>query len=118
MSSTVSLSSIILIVISTIIVLGGTSLVAIYIGRKKKSQEDWAVGGRSLPIYVIVGTQYATAMGGGVLVAHVGIAYGGGWSDLSYGLLVFAGIALLAVIAKWLREQNFTTVPDLSLIHI
>ena len=113
MSSTVSLSSIILIVISTIIVLGGTSLVAILIGRKKKSQEDWAVGGRSLPIYVIVGTQYATAMGGGILVAHVGIGYGSGWSALSYGLLVSGGIAFLAVIAKWLREQNFTTVPDI-----
>ncbi|NPV81921.1 MAG: sodium:solute symporter family protein, partial [Firmicutes bacterium] len=74
---------------------------------------DWAVGGRKLPIYVIVGTQYATAMGGGILVAHVGIGYSSGWSTITYGLLVSIGIAFLAVIAKWLREQEFTTVPDI-----
>jgi SSS family solute:Na+ symporter len=105
-------SSVILILVSTIVVLGITSLVAIYIGKKKKSQEDWAVGGRSLPIYVIVGTMYATSMGGGTLVAHVGIAYTYGWSALSYGLIFAGGIAFLAVIANWLREQKFTTVPD------
>ena len=104
--------NVVLIMVSTAIVLGATSLFAIYLGRRTKSADDWNVGGRSLPFYVIVGTQYATAMGGGVLVAHVGIGYKSGWSVLTYGLLVAGGIAFFALLAPWLRKQNFTTLPD------
>lgn len=111
--SGVSSNSTILIVISTIVVLGLTSLVSIYLGRNTKSSEDWSTGGRSLPVYVIIGTQFATAMGGGILVAHVGIAYRAGWSALTYGVYLLIGISALAVIAKWLRLSNFTTVPDI-----
>lgn len=109
---TVSYSSVILIIISTVVVLGFTSLFAVYLGKKSKSSEDWAVGNRSLPMYVIVGTQYATAMGGGVLVAHVGLGYNSGWAVLFYGISLMLGLFTLAIIAKWLRSQNFTTVPD------
>lgn len=109
----VAVGTVVLIMISTVVVLGSTALLAVYLGRRTKSNEDWAVGGRQLPIYVIVGTQYATAMGGGILVAHVGIGYSSGWSTVTYGLLVSIGIAALAIIAKWLREQEFTTVPDI-----
>lgn len=106
------MSPTVMIVISTIIVLGGTSLVSLYLGSKTKSSEDWAVGGRALPVYVIIGTQFATAMGGGMLVAHVGIGYKSGWAAITYGLLVLCGFAALCLIADWLRKQNFTTLPD------
>jgi SSS family solute:Na+ symporter len=106
------MSSTLLIVISTIIILGGATIFSIYLG-KKSSDNDWEVGGRNLPLYVIVGTQYATAMGGGMLVAHVGIGYSNGWSAMTYGCLVAAGLLLLGIIAKWLRQQEFTTIPDI-----
>ncbi len=105
-------STVLLIIISTAIILGCTTAFSIYLG-KKSSNSDWAVGGRNLPLYVIVGTQYATAMGGGMLVAHVGIGYSNGWAAMTYGCLVAAGLMLLGIIAKWLRQQNFTTIPDI-----
>lgn len=40
--------------------------------RKVVTGDDWVVGGRDLPTYVIVDTQFASAMGGVVLVALVG----------------------------------------------
>lgn len=103
---------VVMIIISTAIILGSTSIFSMYLG-KKSTESDWAVGGRNLPFYVIVGTQYATAMGGGMLVAHVGIAYSNGWSAVTYGMLVALGLTLLGVIAKWLRQQDFTTIPDI-----
>jgi SSS family solute:Na+ symporter len=71
------------IVASTIFILGGASMLSLYIG-KKSNGSSWATGGRNLPLYVIVGTQYATVMGGGMLVAHIGIGYAIScfWKDL------------------------------------
>lgn len=103
---------VVMIIVSTAVILGSTSFFSMYLG-KKSTESDWAVGGRSLPFYVVVGTQYATAMGGGMLVAHVGIAYSNGWSAVTYGMLVALGLVLLGVIAKWLRQQDFTTIPDI-----
>ena len=66
----------------TLLVLVSTALVmliglgiAIYFQRRTKTVEDWAVGSRQLPSYVIVFTQFATLVGGGVLVGHVGIGF-------------------------------------------
>lgn len=56
--------------------------IAFYFQRRTKTAEDWAMGGRSLPSYVIVFTQFATLVGGGVLVGHVSI-----WLQLWYGSL-------------------------------
>ena len=91
----------IMIVISTSIVLIFAGMFSVYMGRRSKTGEDWAVGGRSLPTYVIVGTLYATAMGGGMLVAHVGIGYKSGWSVLSYGLCITGGLLILTFIAEY-----------------
>lgn len=107
------MSSVAIITISTALVLGLTALVPIYLSKKVKSSDDWAVGGRALPAYVIIGTQFATAMGGGMLVAHVGIGYTSGWSAVTYGLLVECGFIALCLIANWLRKEKFTTLPDI-----
>lgn len=107
------MNTVAIITISAVLVLGLTALVPLYLSRKVKSSDDWAVGGRTLPLYVIIGTQFATAMGGGMLVAHVGIGYTSGWSAVTYGLLVECGFIALCLIAKWLRKENFTTLPDI-----
>ncbi|MEM2021147.1 MAG: sodium:solute symporter family protein, partial [Zestosphaera sp.] len=88
-------------------------IVAVYFTLRYRSADDWVIAGRRLPWYVAAGTQYATAVGGGVLVAHVGIGYAWGWSDLTYIGLVCIGLLVLAVIAPWLRREGFTTIPDI-----
>ena len=102
-----------LIAISSVVVIGTGALISFLVGRKHKSEEDWMVGGRSLPLYVIAFTQYATAVGGGVLVAHVGIAYSWGISIFWYELFVVLGILILALFANWLRKHRFNTIPEI-----
>lgn len=50
------------------------TLIPTYVISKRSavSEDDWAVADRSLPIYVVIGTQFASAMGGGILVGHLG----------------------------------------------
>lgn len=82
------MSKTVLIILSTVLVLGLTLLVTNILSRRKKTDlADWEVGGRDLPYYVVIGTQFATAMGGGVLVGHVGNAYNFGLSMLRSFLL-------------------------------
>ncbi|MBM7647671.1 SSS family solute:Na+ symporter [Bacillus ectoiniformans] len=106
------MSKLVIICLTTAFILGISSLVSIFLGRRTKNNADWSVGGRSLPLYVVIGTQYATAMGGGVLVAHVGIGYQSGWSVLTYGFIVAAGLLLFTLLAPWLRAQNFSSLPE------
>lgn len=101
------------IVITTLIVLLGTGIFSYVIGRRHKGSESWIVGGRTLPVYVVAGTQFATGVGGGVLVAHIGIGYEAGWSAITYNLIYSIGIVILLVLAKWLKKQNFSTMPDI-----
>lgn len=107
------MSKTVLIILSTVLVLGLTLLVTNILSRRKKTDlADWEVGGRDLPYYVVIGTQFATAMGGGVLVGHVGNAYNFGLSILFYGVFSSSTLLFIALIAKWLRRNNFVTVPD------
>ena len=60
----------VLISVTSLIVIGIGAYIAYVVGKKHNSSEDWMVGGRSLPVYVVGFSQAATAVGGGVLVAH------------------------------------------------
>ncbi|MGK7379172.1 sodium:solute symporter family protein [Planococcus sp. 1R117A] len=84
-----------------------------FLGRKNQGIENWYVGGRSLPLYVQIGTQFATVMGGAVIVGLVGTAYTSGWSTLTYGLLTMIGFIPFLFMAKWLRNSEFETMPDI-----
>ncbi|MCT1904665.1 sodium:solute symporter family protein [Oceanobacillus sojae] len=99
--------------ITIAIVLLGIITFSYLLGRKKKGIENWYIGGRSLPIYVQIGTQFATVMGGAVIVGLVGTAYSSGWSTLTYGLLTMIGFIPFLFMAKWLRNSGFETMPDI-----
>ena len=101
------------IVLATAVVLLGSGAISVYIGKKFNTSEDWDVGGRALPLYVTVGSQFATVMGGGMLVAHVGLGYSSGWATLTYGILLSGVMFILSFFAQWLRTQEFTTIPDI-----
>jgi|TARA_Y100000310_G_C20687593_1_gene820083 SSS family solute:Na+ symporter len=103
----------ILILAFTLLTVGAMAGISFFIGKKIKDNDDWAVGGRSLPWYVVVGTQYATAAGGAFLVAHVGLGYGSGWFPIVYGIFAGIGLLIIAAMARWLREQGFSSLPDI-----
>lgn len=102
----------VLIGIASLVVIGIGALIAFLVGRRHNSEADWIVGGRSLPVYVLAFTQYATAVGGGVLVAHVGIAYSWGFSVFWYEAFVVVGMLVIALFANWLRSRRFSTIPE------
>ena len=62
--------AIVLMVISITVVLVGTALLSFYLN--KKSEGTWAV--QKTPLLVTIGTTFATAIGGGVLTYHIGLA--------------------------------------------
>lgn len=77
-----------------------------------KTNEDFHTGGRDLPVYVVAGSQFATMIGGGVMVGHIGNAYKWGWGMIAYAAaMIFVYIFFIAM-AKWLRESEFVTVMD------
>ncbi|MFI8993686.1 sodium:solute symporter family protein [Streptomyces sp. NPDC053542] len=98
--------------IASLLVIGWGAAMSVYFGRRATTSRDWLSANESLPLFVVVITQFAAAAGGGVLIAHVGIGYQSGWSVFVYEGCVLAGFLLLTLIARWLREQSFTTIPD------
>ncbi|MGI5964005.1 MAG: sodium:solute symporter family protein [Lawsonibacter sp.] len=106
------------VILATLVTLVLTYGLSVLLTRKQKktagvSVDDWEVGGRELPLYVVVGTQFATAMGGGILVGQVGNGFQNGYSCLLYGFLCQLAFIILMFIAKWLRSHQFATVPEI-----
>lgn len=107
------MSQTIAILIATVLVIAATLIPTFIISKRSAtSEDDWAVADRSLPIYVVIGTQLASAMGGGILVGHLGNAYLNGVAILIYGLLNCLSFLFIMIPAKWLRHNNFSTVPE------
>ena len=107
-------TTLIAILVATSIVILATIVPTYVISAKKKTtEEDWAIANRSLPTYVVVGTQFASAMGGGVLVAHLGNAYNNGVGVLLYGALVCSVFLVIMGLGRWLRRNNYTTIPEI-----
>ena len=105
-------------VCATLLILAGSFLLSIYINRRDKGNaeskaDNWNIGGRSLPIYVVIGTQFASAMGGGVLVGQVGNAYNNGLAMLIYSFFAIVPFFIYMVIGNWIRENEFETIPDM-----
>ena len=103
-----------IIILVTLIVILATLIPSYLISKKKGvTESEWAIGGRALPLYVIVGTQFASSMGGGILVGQVGNAYSNGIGMLLYAILAEIPILCIIFVGKWLRSHKYTTIPEL-----
>lgn len=103
----------VLIIVVNVAFLAVTVLFSSWISKRSRGAEGWSVGGRSLPFVVVLLTQFATASGGGMLVAQVGLGYEFGWGVITYGLFTAGGYLALIFIVKWLRRHEFTSMPDI-----
>ena len=102
------------IIITTIGVVLATLIPTFIINNKKKtSGEDWAIASRELPLFVVVGTQFASVIGGGVLVGHLGNAYTNGIGVAIYGIIMVMPFIVLMYLANWLRNNQFSTIPEI-----
>ncbi|MFC0049374.1 sodium:solute symporter family protein [Rheinheimera tilapiae] len=81
-------------------------------GDAQQSGEDFLLGGRALPFWLMLGTTVATMVGTGSSMGAVGYAYQHGWGGVLYGLGGGIGILLLAWWFAPLRRFNFLTMAE------
>ena len=79
---------------------------------KRGSGDDFLLGGRSVPLFLTVGTTVATMVGTGSSMGAVGFGYANGWAGALYGLGGAVGILLLAVCFAPVRKFRFMTMSE------
>lgn len=100
------------IILATVLLVLAT-LIPSFLLNRKTSGEAWATANKELPLYVVVGTQFASVFGGGIMVGHLGNAYMNGVGVMIYGVFMVLPFVFLSLIAKWLRKNEFSTIPDI-----
>ena len=99
-----------------IVVLGYPLLligVSLWRSRTVKSHEDFAVAGRSVPVYLLVGTLVCTWIGSGSLFGGAGLAYRTGLAELWFSFGAWVGLICVYFLAGRVRRIAEYTVPDL-----
>lgn len=83
-----------------------------FVSRNQKSGEDFLLGGRGLPLFLVLGTTVATMVGTGSSMGAVGFGYANGWAGALYGIGGAIGILLLALWFAPVRKLNFMTMSE------
>ena len=87
--------------------------IGVYKANKIRTQSDFAVAGRSLTPWVLVGTMLATWMGTGSILGNAGKTYETGMAALILPLGSVLGIIILTQIAGKVRSFEKFTVPEI-----
>ncbi|MCM3092595.1 MULTISPECIES: sodium:solute symporter family protein [unclassified Cytobacillus] len=101
--------------VAVVIYLVFMALIGVYFAKKSvKNSDDFMVAGRSLPLFVVMGTLLATFVGSGTVVGGASFIYQYGpfaaIFNLSGGIF---GTIILYFIASKIRKIEIYTVPDL-----
>lgn len=83
-----------------------------WVSRKKQSGDDFLLGGRSLPLFLTLGTTLATMVGTGSSMGAVGKAYESGWMGSLYGIGGAIGILATAWLFAPMRRHRFMTMAE------
>ena len=87
--------------------------VGFYKAQKIKTQSDFAVAGRTLTPWILVGTMLATWLGTGSILGHAAKTYETGMAALMLPLGGVLGIVVLTQIAGKVRSYEKFTVPEI-----
>jgi SSS family solute:Na+ symporter/sodium/proline symporter len=100
-----------------------TTVIAIYVlllfsvavmkSRKIKTQDDFMVAGRHVPVLMLVGTLVCTWIGSGSLFGGAGLAFRMGFAQLWMSAGAWVGIAIVYFLAHRVRRIAEYTVPDI-----
>ncbi len=90
-------------------------LITIILYKKKsvKSQEDFIVAGRGVPVYLLVGTLLCTWIGSGSLFGTAGLSFRSGFGELWFSAGAWIGIVVIYFIAARVRKIAKFTLTDL-----
>ena len=87
--------------------------VIIYKSRSVKSEEDFIVAGRGVPVYLLVGTLVCTWIGSGSLFGTAGLSFRSGFGELWFSAGAWIGIVVIYFIADRVRKISKFTLTDL-----
>ena len=87
--------------------------VIIYKSRLVKSEEDFVVAGRGVPVYLLVGTLVCTWIGSGSLFGTAGLSFRSGFGELWFSAGAWVGIVVIYFIAERVRKLSKCTLTDL-----
>lgn len=80
--------------------------------RWQRSNCDYLLAGRKVPLMLTLGTTVATMVGTGSSMGAVGFAYQHGWAGTLYGIGGALGILLLAWLFAPVRAERFATMSE------
>jgi len=87
--------------------------IIIYKSKSIKSEEDFIVAGRNVPVYLLVGTLVTTWIGSGSLFGTAGLTFQVGFSELWFSLGAWLGILSVYFIAARVRRISQYTLTDI-----
>ncbi len=100
----------IIITVGYILILAG---LVFYKSRSIKTEDDFVVAGRNVPIYLLVGTLITTWIGSGSLFGTAGLTFRTGFSELWFSLGAWVGIIIVYFIAARVRKISQYTLTDI-----
>lgn len=87
--------------------------VIIYKSKSVKSEEDFTVAGRGVPVYLLVGTLICTWIGSGSLFGTAGLSFRSGFGELWFSAGAWIGIVVIYFVAERVRKISKITLTDL-----
>ncbi|MCZ6819292.1 MAG: sodium:solute symporter family protein [Calditrichaeota bacterium] len=87
--------------------------ICIYKSRTVKTQDDFMVAGRGVPVYMLVATLVCTWIGSGSLFGTAGLAFRSGFSELWFSMGAWIGILVIYFVAARVRKISEYTLTDL-----
>jgi SSS family solute:Na+ symporter/sodium/proline symporter len=98
------------VVMTYVLILLGIS---VYKSRTVKTDEDFMVAGRGVPVYMLVATLVCTWIGSGSLFGTAGLTFRTGISELWFSAGAWVGILVVYMIAARVRRIAQYTLTDL-----
>jgi len=87
--------------------------ISVYKTRTVKTQDDFVVAGRSVPVYLLIATLVCTWIGSGSLFGTAGLSFRSGFSELWFSMGAWIGILIIYFIAARVRRISQYTLTDL-----
>jgi solute:Na+ symporter, SSS family len=87
--------------------------IIIYKSKSVKSEEDFTVAGRGVPVYLLVGTLVCTWIGSGSLFGTAGLSFRSGFGELWFSAGAWIGIVVIYFVAEKVRKISKITLTDL-----
>lgn len=96
-----------MIICSVVFFVAAMLVVGMVVSRKVHDADDFFLGGRKTPAFLVVATLLASEVGGGVMLGSVGYGYAKGWGALWYLAPMAIGLTLYGIImAKRLKNDG------------